>query len=600
VSRLIKPSVRALLTLAAIAAAIALAGCNADNVVPSGRAQAPLSEQTIALIESKNMDKGSPMLVRVFKEEAELEVWKKTRDGQYALLKTYPICRWSGNLGPKKKQGDRQAPEGFYSITPAQMNPNSNYYLAFNTGFPNAYDRSHGYTGSELMVHGDCSSRGCYAMTDKQILEIYALARESFFGGQREFQFEAFPFRMTALNMARHRNNPNFAFWKMLKEGYDDFEATHLEPKVAVCEKRYVFDAAPRNGNGPLNFSPRGKCPAYQLDPQVASVVLEHRRNEQIKMASYIARNVETAPAHVGDGGTNVAYTPSLWNGGGYKLASASGVPGALPHVPNPPGTTIPKVGKPSTEPAATPAAAIPAAATPAKQPPPASEPASQPVVMASVRIPEPAPLPKEGQAPQEKPITIASLIGNLFHQGSRSAREETTASAPTEATREPAPVSTPVALRSSNTEMAAKPKQAGPDRAASAPVTLHPKPQKAEPPRQPIAVAQRAPEPAPIAPVRTEQRAPKPPPIAPVRAAQHVAKPAPIAPVRTAQHVAKPAPTAPVLRKAEKPRAKQVAKAEAAPARESFIRTAYSAPPASAHGLLSGAQPVVAAGSFR
>ena len=95
------------------------------------------------------------------------------------------------------------------------------------------------------MVHGDCSSRGCYAMTDEQIQEIYALARESFFGGQKEFQFEAFPFRMTALNMAKHRNNPNFAFWKMIKEGYDHFEATHQEPKVAVCEKRYVFDAAP-------------------------------------------------------------------------------------------------------------------------------------------------------------------------------------------------------------------------------------------------------------------------------------------------------------------------------------------------------------------
>ena len=123
---------------------------------------APLSDQMVKLIADKNMDKGSPILVRVFKDESELEVWKQTRDGQYALLKTYPICKWSGDLGPKKKEGDRQAPEGFYTITPGQMNPNSNYYLAFNTGFPNAYDRSHGYTGSELMVHGDCSSRGCY------------------------------------------------------------------------------------------------------------------------------------------------------------------------------------------------------------------------------------------------------------------------------------------------------------------------------------------------------------------------------------------------------------------------------------------------------
>ena len=116
-----------------------------------------------------------------------MEIWKQNRDGEYALLKTYPICRWSGDLGPKKKQGDRQAPEGFYTITPGQMNPNSNYYLAFNTGYPNAYDRAWGYTGSELMVHGDCSSRGCYAMTDEQIQEIYALARESFFGGQKSF-----------------------------------------------------------------------------------------------------------------------------------------------------------------------------------------------------------------------------------------------------------------------------------------------------------------------------------------------------------------------------------------------------------------------------
>ena len=93
------------------------------------------------------------------------------------------------------------------------------------------------------MIHGDCSSRGCYAMTDEQIAEIYALARESFFGGQKSFQMQAYPFRMTPLNMAKHRNSPHMAFWKMLKQGYDHFEVTRLEPKVDVCEKRYVFDA---------------------------------------------------------------------------------------------------------------------------------------------------------------------------------------------------------------------------------------------------------------------------------------------------------------------------------------------------------------------
>jgi murein L,D-transpeptidase YafK len=189
-----RPFARALLASAAIAAAIALAGCDAESISPTGRAKAPLSEKMIAEISAKNMDKESPILGRIFKEESEMEIWKQNRDGEFVLLKTYPICRWSGDLGPKKKEGDRQAPEGFYTITPGQMNPNSSYYLAFNTGFPNAYDRAMGYTGGELMVHGDCSSRGCYAMTDEQIQEIYALelrVLENVERGLRQFQRDA-------------------------------------------------------------------------------------------------------------------------------------------------------------------------------------------------------------------------------------------------------------------------------------------------------------------------------------------------------------------------------------------------------------------------
>lgn len=132
----------------------------------------------LAQLEHKHMSKESPILVRLFKEEAELEVWKKDSSGRFALLKTYPICRWSGELGPKIREGDRQAPEGFYTVTPGQMNPNSHSYLSFDIGYPNAFDRAYGRTGGDIMVHGDCSSRGCYAMTDEQISEIYALARE--------------------------------------------------------------------------------------------------------------------------------------------------------------------------------------------------------------------------------------------------------------------------------------------------------------------------------------------------------------------------------------------------------------------------------------
>src|SRR5712671_6568856 len=263
-----RPLVRSLLASAAIVAAIALAGCDTDGAAPTMRSLQPLSAQMVGEIEQKNMAKESPVLVRIFKEEAELEVWKEDSSGRMALLKTYPVCRWSGELGPKIKEGDRQAPEGFYTISPSLMNPNSSYYLAINMGFPNAYDRANGRSGAFLMIHGDCSSRGCYAMTDEQIAEIYALARESFFGGQRAFQIQAYPFRMTPANMAKHRNSPHVAFWKMIKQGYDAFEVSRLEPKVDVCEKRYVFNAEPSG-----RFSAADRCPAYSVPEDIMAAV---------------------------------------------------------------------------------------------------------------------------------------------------------------------------------------------------------------------------------------------------------------------------------------------------------------------------------------
>jgi murein L,D-transpeptidase YafK len=336
-----RPFVRVLLASAATAVAIALAGCDTDSPLTKSslRAKQPIPDKMLAEIEKKDMTKESPILVRIFKEESELEVWKKTRDGRYALLKTYPICRWSGELGPKVKVGDRQAPEGFYTITPGQMNPNSSYYLAFNTGFPNAYDRAWGRTGSDLMVHGDCSSRGCYAMTDEQIGEIYALAREAFFGGQRSFQLEAFPFRMTPVNMARHRNNPNMPFWKMLKEGYDHFEVTRLEPKVDVCERRYVFDAGkPAGATTPISFSPAGKCPAYQVPADIVAAVTEKRQHDEAQFAELVSRGTPTVPVKTGtDGGMNKVYLAALQYQPGGETRTAAGT---IPATVNPPRAT--------------------------------------------------------------------------------------------------------------------------------------------------------------------------------------------------------------------------------------------------------------------
>jgi murein L,D-transpeptidase YafK len=267
----------------------------------------------LAELKAKNMKKESPILMRIFKEEAELEVWKRDNGGRFALLRTYPICRWSGELGPKIKTGDRQAPEGFYTITPGLMNPNSSQYLAINTGFPNAYDRANGRTGAFLMIHGGCSSAGCYAMTDEQIAEIYALARESFFGGQKSFQLQAYPFRMTPLNMARHRNSPHMAFWKMIKQGYDHFEVTHLESQVDVCEKRYIFDAEATD-----SFSPADRCPAYKVPENIAAAVGEKQRREDIETTQLIIRGIPNVPATTGvDGGMNPTFVAALKSHGG-------------------------------------------------------------------------------------------------------------------------------------------------------------------------------------------------------------------------------------------------------------------------------------------
>jgi murein L,D-transpeptidase YafK len=279
--------------VARIGAALLLAGvvaaCQGDEFSAGpNKAKLPVSASLKRKMTDLDMSLTSPIMIRIFKEESELEVWKQTRDGKYKLLDEFEICKWSGKLGPKFKEGDRQAPEGFYEITPALMNPNSSYHLAFNLGYPNTYDRAHGRTGSHLMVHGACSSRGCYAMTDEQVQDIYSLARDSFKGGQRSFQVQAFPFRMTPENMARHRNSPHMEYWQMLKTGYDHFEVAKVPPQISVCEKKYVFDAVPLVEGVPFRAS--GKCPEYQVSPRIASVVAAKQKRDNEKYQQLAAR----------------------------------------------------------------------------------------------------------------------------------------------------------------------------------------------------------------------------------------------------------------------------------------------------------------------
>lgn len=314
-----------MVTAGAMAAAAALltACSNAPTLAPAER---PLPKETMSLLGKKGIDAEAPMFVRIFKQESELEVWKARDDGRFYHFKTYPICNWSGELGPKVNQGDKQAPEGFYTIAQSQMNPNSGFHLAFNLGYPNAYDKAHRRTGDFLMVHGKCKSAGCYAMTDALMEEIYALARESFKGGQTAFSVHAFPFRMTDANMARYKHSPHYAFWQTLKQGYDHFETTRVPPTVAVCERKYVVNVKlPQS-----RIDPEGACPVFErppVEPFKPSPALQKVTEERIvvpgpRLRSAIAdatgSTPESSPAFGG-------VMSGLGSGGSRSGASAFG-----------------------------------------------------------------------------------------------------------------------------------------------------------------------------------------------------------------------------------------------------------------------------------
>ena len=196
-----------------------------------------------AELSSKGMQLGDPIFMRIFKESNELEVWVQAKeDDTYSLFKTYEICYYSGDLGPKTKQGDGQSPEGFYFINAQRFNPWSSFHLSLNMGYPNAYDRAKGYTGNYLMIHGSCVSIGCYAMTDEGIEEIYTLAHKAVKNGQSFFRVHSFPFRMTPDKMTAHANHRWIDFWQNMKAGYDWFEEKKTPPNVQVAGGRYTFN----------------------------------------------------------------------------------------------------------------------------------------------------------------------------------------------------------------------------------------------------------------------------------------------------------------------------------------------------------------------
>jgi murein L,D-transpeptidase YafK len=282
-----------------VSAAGFLAACNfydSDRSTMPARASSEIPASTLAAMDRLGTDRNAPVLIRAYKKDSELEIWKLTSSGQYALLKTYPVCRWSGQLGPKTREGDRQVPEGFYTVSSGQMNPNSALWLSFNVGYPNALERSLGFSGGDIMVHGTCSSRGCYAMTNEQIEEIYAVVREAFQGGQKQIQFQSFPFRMTAENMARFRNDPNISFWKNLKQGSDRFDVTKREVLVGYCGNRYAFGS-----------SSQPSCAPNDHDDATAQVNEKTLADEE-KAAQFAAANTPAIRMQYADGDQHPYY----------------------------------------------------------------------------------------------------------------------------------------------------------------------------------------------------------------------------------------------------------------------------------------------------
>jgi murein L,D-transpeptidase YafK len=185
---------------------------------------------------------GDPVFIRAFKKERELELHVRNRTTEkFDLFRTYKIAGMSGNSGPKLAEGDGQVPEGFYFVPPRAMNPNSQYHLSFNIGYPNEFDRAHQRTGSAIMIHGDRVSIGCLAMTDEKIEEIYTLCAAAHDGGQEYFRVHIFPFRLTAERLESLAEPDWKDFWLNLKEGYDLFEKNRVPPEVSVADGRYQF-----------------------------------------------------------------------------------------------------------------------------------------------------------------------------------------------------------------------------------------------------------------------------------------------------------------------------------------------------------------------
>jgi murein L,D-transpeptidase YafK len=236
---------------------------------------------------AKKLSAGSPVMIRIFKKESELEIWLQ-KNGRFELFETYAICMWSGKLGPKRREGDLQAPEGFYRVDVNQLRLRGKNQRTFYLDYPNAFDQSLGRTGSAIMVHGHCQSIGCFAMHDPAMEEIYVLVERALFQGQINIELHSFPFRMTEANLAAHAASDWQEYWRNLKVGYDLFEDTRVPPSVSACGGRYVFDGA--SGAQPDVATPPQACELDAPAVEPAPVVVAAKSVPRVKRWARAAR----------------------------------------------------------------------------------------------------------------------------------------------------------------------------------------------------------------------------------------------------------------------------------------------------------------------
>ncbi len=195
---------------------------------------------------ARNLKLGSPVFLRVYKQSSKMELWVE-KGPRYELFKTYSICRWSGGLGPKMYEGDRQSPEGLYHITAEDLIVNPRWHRAMNINYPNRFDVINGRGGSGILIHGKCGSVGCFAIQDNNVEEVYDAVRAALHSGQVSIPVLALPFSFAAYAPAVEDTLKLNEFWTDLRRADLLFNRDRVPPTAWVCDGRYYF--ADRRGD---------------------------------------------------------------------------------------------------------------------------------------------------------------------------------------------------------------------------------------------------------------------------------------------------------------------------------------------------------------